>query len=76
VAAALCTALLLLVVAGTAAARDITICLVPDTQNLANPWDGGLVMVPRPARSIRSRAAASASFREVALLRGLVVPDR
>ena len=43
-AAALRTTLLFLIVAGTAVARDITICLVPDTQNLADQEDGGVVM--------------------------------
>lgn len=42
--AAFAVFLLIALVAGTAEARDITICLVPDTQNLANQWDGGLVM--------------------------------
>ena len=36
--------LVLLLAASAAHARDITICLVPDTQNLANQWDAGVVM--------------------------------
>ncbi len=43
-AAMLRLGVLFLFLAGSAEARDITLCLVPDTQNLANQEDGAVVM--------------------------------